>query len=186
MAEDESRLSFYGISLPWLPVVLIYQLPVLFFLLLASTRKMQSARLHPLSKPEAIAAMLTFSALVLGGIWKQESYEILEVVALYLLVVPALLLTLMVTPTQAEYYKGLWRAQKQGRARLPWWDDLSVNWVCLAIIAGLLLAAGTIAWSFPGTPSESFAGRRPSGSFPLALATAVLVVAYFGLAFQYF
>jgi hypothetical protein len=186
MAEGENRLSFYGISLPWLPVVLIYQLPVLFFILLAATRKMQSARLHPLSKPEAIAAMLTFAALVLGGIWKQESYEVLEVVALYLLVVPALLLTLMVTPNQAEYYKGLWRAQKQGRAQLPWWDDLSVNWIGLAILAAIVLAAGTIAWSFPGSPSPSYIGNRSWGSFPLALATAVLVVAYFGLAFQYF
>ena len=186
MAEGEQRFSFYGLSLPWLPVVLIYQLPVLFFILLASTRKMQSARLHPLSKPEAIAAMLTFAALVLGGIWRQETYDILEVWALYLLVVPALLLTLMVTPNQAEYYKGLWRAQKQGQARLPWWDDLSVNWVCLAIIAGIVLAAGTIAWSFPGVPSQSFTGSLPWESFPLAVATGVLVVAYFGLAFQYF
>ncbi|MGP0062274.1 MAG: hypothetical protein ACLQGP_01565 [Isosphaeraceae bacterium] len=186
VAEGEMRFHFYGISLPWLPVVLIYQLPLLFFILLASTRKMRSARLHPLSKPEAIAAMITFAALVLGGIWERESYEVLEVVALYLLAAPALMLALMVTPNQSEYYKGLWRAHKLGRGRLPWWDDLSVNWVGLAIIAGIVLAAGTIAGAFPGQTAPSFAGGAPAGSYPLALATAVLVVAYFGLAFQYF
>ena len=72
MAEGERRLDFFGLSLPWLPVVLIYQLPLLFFLLLASTRKMRSARLHPLSKPQSIAAMVTCAAMVLGGIWKRE------------------------------------------------------------------------------------------------------------------
>jgi hypothetical protein len=184
LAEGEQRMSFYGISLPWLPVVLLYQLPFLFFILLASCRKMQSARLHPLSKPQAIVAMVTFAALILGGIWRQEQYDVLGIVALYLLTVPAILLTMMVTPNQAEYYKGLWRAQKQGRNRLPWWDDLSINGVALALIAGIVLAAGTMAWSFPGATSPGYG--RPQGSFPLALATAVLVVAYFGLALQYF
>jgi hypothetical protein len=184
VAEGEQRLSFYGLSLPWMPVILLYQIPLLFFVLLASCRKMQSARLHPLSKPQAIVAMVTVTALVLGGIWKQEGSEYLEVVALYLLTIPAILLTMMITPSQAEYYKGLWRAQKQGRNHLPWWDDLSINWVGLVLIAGIVLAAGTIAWSFPGPRSPTWSG--PWGSYPLALATAVLVVAYFGLGLQYF
>ena len=184
LAEGDQRMSFYGLSLPWVPVILLYQLPFLFFILLACCRKMQSARLHPLSKPQAIIAMVTFAVLVLGGIWRQEEYDILEIVALYLLVIPAILLTLMVTPNQAEYYKGLWRAQKQGRNRLPWWDDLSINGVSLALIAGIVLAAGTVAWSFPGVTVTRYG--RPSGSLPLALANAVLVVAYFGMAFQYF
>ncbi len=184
LAEGEQRMSFYGLSLPWVPVILLYQLPFLFFILLACCRKMQSARLHPLSKPQAIIAMVTLAGLVLGGIWRQEAYNILEVVALYLLVVPAIMLIMMVTPNQAEYYKGLWRAQKQGRNRLPWWDDLSINGVALALIAGIVLAAGTIAWSFPGESEPNYG--RPRGSLPLALATAVLIVTYFGLALQYF
>ena len=78
LAEGEQRLSFYGLSLPWLPVILLYQLPFLFFILLACCRKMESARLHPLSKPQSIVAMVTFAALVLGGIWRQEDYEYLR------------------------------------------------------------------------------------------------------------
>jgi hypothetical protein len=184
--ENDHRLSFFGVSLPWLPVALLYQLPVLFFLLLAATRKMESQRLHPLSKPQAIVAMLTFATLILGGIWRQEGYEVYEVAALYLLVVPAILLTIMITPSQAEYAKGLHRALKQGRTRLPWWDDLSVNWITLAILATIVLVAGTLAGSVSAGTSDVWIASRGMGSYPLALAAAVLTVAYFGLASQYF
>ncbi len=184
MVEHDHRLSFFGLSLPWLPVVLLYQLPLLFFILLASTRKMESGRLHALSKPQGIVAMLVFSTLVLGGIWRKDFYEIYEIAALYLLAIPALLITLVITPSQAEYAKGLYRAQRQGKTRLPWWDDLSVSWITLILLAGIMLGAGTLAGSVavgdsPQTP-------RPLGPYPLALAAAVLTVAYFGLAFQYF
>ncbi len=146
---------------------------------------MESARLHPLSKPQAIVAMLTFATLVVGGIWRKADYEIYQIAGLYLLGIPALLLTMMFTPTQADYAKGLYRAQKQGKTRLPWWDDLSLNWVGLVLIAGIVLAAGTIAGTVAaGTPSPS-AFQKP-GPYPLALAAAVLTVAYFGLAFQFF
>jgi hypothetical protein len=101
LVEGENRLSFYGVSLPWLPVVLLYQSPTLLFLFLAARRKMQSARLHPLSKPQAIVAMLICGVLVLGGIWRQDDYDIKQIVAVYLLAVPAILLITMVTPNQA-------------------------------------------------------------------------------------
>jgi hypothetical protein len=184
--EGERRLDFFGISLPWLPVLLLYQLPILFFLMLACTRKMESQRLHPLSKPQAIAAMATFATLVLGGIWRREDYQAYALAALYLLAVPAIMLTLMITPTQAQYAKGLFRARKYGRTRLPWWDDLSVNWVGLVILAVVVLVAGTLAGSVAAGPSDSWANGRPNGPYPLALAAAVLTVAYFGLALQYF
>ncbi len=59
-----------------------------------------------------------------------------------------------------------------------------MNWVALALIAGIVLAVGTIAGTFPGVTSPAYG--RSWGSYPLALATAVLVVSYFGLALQYF
>lgn len=185
--EGEHRLNFFGVSLPWLPVVLLYQVPLLFFLLLSATRKMESQRLHPLSKLQAIGAMLTFATLILGGIWRQEGYEVFQVAALYLLGVSALLLTMMVTPTQAEYIKGLYRARKQGKSRLPWRDDLSVNWLCVVIVAGIVLVAGTIAGSAAATgPPAPWLVNREKGPYPLALAAAVLTVAYFGFGLQTF
>jgi hypothetical protein len=186
MVEHDNRLGFFGLSLPWLPVVLLYQLPLLFFILLASTRKMESARLHALSKPQGIVAMLVFSTLVVGGIWRKDDYEIYEIAALYLLTIPALLVTLVITPSQAEYAKGLYRAQRQGKTRLPWWDDLSVSWITLVLLAGMMLGAGTLAGSVAaGAPSPHWQPATTT-TFHLALAAAVLTVAYFGLAFQYF
>lgn len=186
VVESDRRLSFFGVSLPWLAVILLNQLPILFFLLLAATRKMESQRLHPFSRPQAIVAMSTFAILVLGTIWRQDDYEVYQMAALYGLTIPAILLTMMITPSQPEYIKGLHRALKQGRTRLPWWDDLSVNWICLVILAGIVLVAGTIAGTAAaGAPDPRILAQN-RGPYPLALAEAVLTVAYFGLALQYF
>ncbi len=184
--EQDNRLDFYGVSLPAVPVLLLYQFPFLFFLLLAGTRKMESPRLHSVTKPQAIVAMVVFSALTLGMIWRKPDFEPYAIAALYLFAVPALVLTLIVAPTQAEYAKGLYRAQKLGKTRLPWWDDLSVSWLTVVILAGIILAFGTAVTTLAtGTPSQ-FPGFREPGSYPLALAITVLTVAYFGLGYQYF
>jgi hypothetical protein len=111
----------------------------------------------------------------------------LEIVALYLLVITGLLLIMMVTANHAEYSKGLWRALRQGRKQLPWWDDLSLNRPFLAIACTIVLTTATLALSAPGGASAAMAASGDSlGADPLAVATGVLVVAYFGLAYQYF
>ena len=68
--------DFFGLSLPWLPVVLLYQLPgpVLPPPGLPPGRCSRPA--PSLSKPQAIAAMLTFATLVLGGIWQRGDSEV--------------------------------------------------------------------------------------------------------------
>jgi hypothetical protein len=179
-------MTFFGVSLPWLPVVLLYQMVTLFFLLLAATRKMESQRLHPLSRPQAIVAMLTFATLILGGIWQKDGYEIYQVASLYLLPAPALMFIMMITPSQTEYAKGLYRAQKHGRTRLPWWDNLSVNWLCVVILAAIVLVAGTLVPTMAAGTSLPGLAARTQGRYPLALAAAVLTVVYFGFALQYF
>ena len=148
---------------------------------------MDSERIHPLSKPQAIAAMAVATVLVLGGIWKRDEYEVLDVVALYLLVVAAILLIVMVTPTQAEYVKGSGERRSKARPDLP----LVGRPVAEPGLPGRSRARS--CWRprpSPGTRSrESRSGRcqrAQVGSFPLAIATGVLVVAYFGLALQYF
>jgi hypothetical protein len=183
--DRDPRLSFYGISLPWLAVVLLYQVPVLFFLSLASRRKMDSERLHPFSKPQAIMAMAVLGLLVLGGIWELTDVEYLAVVVLYVLAIVAILLTTAVTPSQAESYKGLWRAHKQGKASLALWDDLSLNRPFLAVVCAILLITATIAWN---RLRGEYLGRNLvfREAFPLAIADGVVVVAYFGLALQFF
>jgi hypothetical protein len=187
MFSEDGRLTFFGQSLPWLTVVLLYVASMLFFVFLAARRKMGSERIHPLSKLQAIAAMAVVSVLALGAIWQREEHDALEIAALYALVVTAIPLILMVTPNRPEYSKGLWRALKEGRTNLSWWDDLSLNRIFLAILCAIVLAAGTVAWHDAGAPVIGWQLRSTtSGHFPLAIATGVLVVAYFGLAHQYF
>jgi hypothetical protein len=183
--ESEPRLDFFGISLPWLAVLLLYQLPTLFFLPLAARRKMDSERFHPFSKLQALAAVATLGVLMLGGIWNLTDFDDLTIVVLYALVFVGLLLTTTVTPTQAEYYKGLWRAHKLGKPRLSLWDDLALNRPFLAIACTLVLCTSTIAWNQLSRSSPG-GNRIVRQAYPLAIANGVIVMAYFGLALQFF
>ncbi len=185
IVDREPRLSLFGVSLPWLAVVLLYEALMLFFLFLASRRKMESERLHPFSKPQAVAAMATLGVLLAGAVWDLADFEAIAVLVLYLLVIIGILLTLTVTPTQAEYYKGLWRAVKQGRSSLSFWDDLAPNRPFLLVVCALVLVTATIAWRQLGGPAGGSSSPLRE-AFPLAIANGVLVVAYFGLAHQFF
>ena len=85
--DDDGRLTFFGVSLPWLAVVLFYIGGVLCFIYLAARRKMGEEKIHPLSKPQAIAALATLSLLMLGGIWRVDDNGVVQIVVLYLLVI---------------------------------------------------------------------------------------------------
>ena len=111
MADLDQQLKFFGIELPWLAVTLIYVSTALFFTFLAAHRRMGSERIHPLSKVQGISAVLATSILCVGGIWRQESYDVLEVVALYFLVATSIVAIVMVTPSQPEYVTGLLREE---------------------------------------------------------------------------
>ena len=185
--DGDARLEMFGYPLPWLAVVLAFIIVPLFFTYLAARRKMASERIHPLSKPQAIAALVSVGFLSLGATWQQEDPEPLRIGTLYVLAVTAMVVTVMVTPTEAEYVQGLWRAHKLGRPGLLWWDDLALNRTFLAIAAGIVLATTSIAWS-AGQPSEIEIryAETTQRAYPLACAAGVLVVVYFGLARQYF
>jgi hypothetical protein len=187
LVDMDLRLTFFGISLPWLAVVLLHLAVVLYFIYLAARRKIGSERIHPLSKPQAIAALASLAVLLVGTIWRREEFVTLEIATIYLLVITAILLIVMVTPNLPEYDKGLWRARRMGLAHLPWWDDLSLNRVFLAIACAIVLATATFATGGAAeSPSIGLRSNGDGGSFPLAIAAGVLVVAYFGLAHQYF
>ncbi len=185
IVDREPRLSLFGFSLPWLAVVLLYEASILFFLFLATCRKMESERLHAFSKPQAVAAMSTLGTLLAGGVWNLTDFEAIALVVLYLLVIIGIMLTVTVTPTQAEYYKGLWRAAKQGRPNLSFWDDMSPNRPFLVVVCTIILVAATIAWQQLGSPGAGISSPVKA-AFPLAIANGVLVVAYFGMAHQFF
>ena len=92
---------------------------------------------------------------------------------------------LMVTPTQAEYIKGLLRAGSRAMTHLSPWDDLSLNRLFLAILCAILLVTGTIIWRAAIAAPMALPPAAVS-NYPMGIAMSVLVVAYFGLAMQYF
>jgi hypothetical protein len=185
IVEGEPRIDFYGISLPWLAFFLLYEAPLLLFFFLAARRKMDSERLHALTKPQAALAMATVGVLITGAIWNQFQYEILAVALLYVLVIIGIMLSGLVTPSQAEYVKGLRRAMKLGWPRLSRWHDLAPNRIVLLVICLIVLVTATVAWNRLRGDGNGALGPVHS-AFPLAIANGVLVVAYFGLAAQYF
>jgi hypothetical protein len=181
-----ARISFYGWDLPWLAVVVMHESAVLFFIYQACVRRMASERIHVLSKPQATAAIGALSFFVMGDAWHREAAPPFMLAILYVSVIAAILLILMVTPNQAEFMKGLWRARKLGRRHLSVWHDLSLNRVFLAIACAAVLATATFAWGVVIEVSSTYFGSTDLKGYPMAIATSVLVVAYFGLAMQYF
>ena len=115
LVDTDLRLHFYGISLPWLTVVLVahggrpvFHLP---------GRAAQDGLGADPSSLEATVDRRSgdrWRSLLVGTIWRRDEYALLEVVTLYLLVVTAIVLILMVTPNRAEYDKGLWRRARRG------------------------------------------------------------------------
>lgn len=182
--DVEYRLPLFGFSIPWLLFVLLDEAALLVFIILAALRKMRSERLHALSKPQAMAMLLAVAALVLGGMWNQAEVNLVCMILLYTLVTVSCVLTAVVTPDRAEYVKGLLRARKQGRSRVHWWNDLAWNRGFLLVVCSVVLASTSFALNVGADPMGYPAVRLPS--MPLAIANGVLVVAYFGLALQYF
>ena len=140
--EQADRLTFYGISLPWLAVVLLYQIAVLFFVYLATRRRMESDRIHPLSKPQAIAALATLAVLALGGIWGLDDFDVLAIGFLYVLVVISILLAHDGHAQSVRVSERSMARRKQGRTHLPAWDDLALNRLFLVIACAIVLAVG--------------------------------------------
>lgn len=197
---EAPTIGFFGAHLPWLAFLLIYALPLIFFLMLASVRKMKSERSHPFTKPEALAALAIEAALVLGAVWSGHDLPYLPLFVIYATASIALVLIITITPNLGEFTKGFRRAEREGKRHVGYWDDLAPNRVAVVALCGIVLLASTIAWYFiaPGPfgpawapPPAAFGGppvvvadRAPWFTIPIAVA--VLSVAEFGLALQFF
>ena len=190
-------LAFFTVPLPWLAFVALYDLPLLFFLMLASVRKMRSERAHAFTKREALIALGVEALLILGAVWDAHDFAYLPLFVTYTTAGVALVLILTVTPNLGEFTKGFRRAEREGKTHVSYWDDLALNRVVVIALSGVVLLAPTVAWYFicrppfppawtapPGFGAPLGGQREPSYSVPIAVA--VLAVATFGLALQFF
>jgi hypothetical protein len=195
-SDEPETLSFFGKDLPWLVVLMIYQVPALVFLFLASRRKMASDRAHVLSKLEAVCCLAVVMVLLLGGFWGTitsvpvaNAREILDtslfgLAILYILSAAACILAATITPSAGEYAKGLRRAEKLGRSRVGYWNDFALNRVALTALCAIVLIGPSIVAA--KLRPEAVPPGRTDVNLSLPIATGVLVVAYVGLAMQYF
>ncbi len=186
-AIDEYPIGhFFDIPLPWLLIMALDLLPVIGFFLVASTRRLASERAHPLSKPQAVAALATGAVLLLGGLWTFEAFEFYwTLLVLYALIVGSIVLISAVTPGRDEFIKGVRKAAKEGRKYPSVWSDRGLNRIGLFCLCGVVLVASTVAWRTIERPI-SWASQNVPLSYSLPIAIGVLVVAYFGLALQFF
>jgi hypothetical protein len=179
---------FYFMDLPWLVAVLIYGLPSLFFLMLASVRKMRSERAHLLTKPQAIACMATFSFLLLGGLFGQVDSPGTTLVPLYMLAAFGCMLMTTITPNLGEFTKGARRAEREGRRSIGWTSDMGLNRTAVLILSLFVLIIPTVAWYFieAAVPFQARVWQSEAPNYSISIATAVLTASYFGLALQFF
>ncbi|OJW12356.1 MAG: hypothetical protein BGO49_21100 [Planctomycetales bacterium 71-10] len=186
LLDVDYRLEFFGFSLPWVAFVVLHVSALLAFVMLAALRKMESERLHGLTKRQALAAMAAFSVLAVGGMGNWPANGGPQLTALYALTVIAIVLISLTTPTQAEYARGLRRARKQGESGPPVLDDAAPNRPIIAAIGTVLLAAGSLIGMAMVDDPMMWRGMPKAASFPHSVAYATIVAAYFGLGLQYF
>ena len=179
LAEEDVRLNFFGLPLPWLVFVLIYFIAVIAITFLAVRRKMESERQSSLSKPQALGAATMLGLLILGGAGNINDLTVRAVVVLYALAIVGVVLASVVTPSRNRYIQGLWRSHKLEIAEPSAWSDDALNRPFLACLCAVLMAVATITLG-------GGRGQFEPATSSLAIALPVLVVAYSGLAIQFF
>lgn len=174
-------IPFFGLAVPWYLFVVFYLGVFLGFLFLACARRMRSDSAHIYTKAEAVAAMFTAGVLLLGAFWGYPDGSYLVLAMIYVETVLACVLISTVTPSQAEYVRGLRRSLHRGRRRPSPWSDEGTNQVATILICALVFLGPTILW-------EASQHRNDGGpsSDALTIAIGVFVAAYFGFGLQYF
>jgi hypothetical protein len=164
LREENPSLNFFGLMVPWLGWMLLYQLPVLGFLGLAATRKMAADRAHALSKAQALGCMAVLTVLTVGGFWRVSRLfsptaptlvgpaEVIAFGAVYGLMLAAMVLAVPITPDAGGYTRGVRRALREGRTRPGPWEDAGANRLALLGLCALVLVGATAVVSTVGRP----------------------------------
>ncbi len=180
--DEPGKLNFFGFFLPWIAFLALYEGTALFFLLIASTRKMRAERAHAYSKPLALGFMGSAVTLALGAFWSLPTGNGYVVPScIYLFTIVGLILATTVTPDLGEYLKGIRRALRSDHRRAPIFSDAASNQFVMYGLAGLTAMGSTIAW-------EAIEGMPEGGryAYSQAVALGTFVVAYYGFGLQYF
>jgi len=172
--------TFFGAPWPLVIQSLIYQLPVLAFLLLAAVRRMSSERAQPYSKPAAVLLLIVLSVLAMGGLFGHADVTPAGAMPLVLCVmlVGAGVASLAVTPDWLAYSAGMRRAARGGVTRPgPWSDDAS-NKIVVTVMAAVTALAGALVAGLVRGDTDEISWD--------SVAVAAAAVLAFGFALQWF
>ncbi len=185
LIDESPTLGFFWFQLPWLVVLALDLFPAIGFLLTAASRKIASERAPALTKPQAIACLVTGQFLLVGTLWNVGWFGYYALGVLYSTMAAAFVLTLTITPNLGEYTKGVRKAVRAGRSHPSPWSDRGLNRLALVCLCASVLVGPTVAWQVIEKPAP-WASQMGEVSYSLPIAIGVFVVAYFGLALQYF
>src|SRR5262249_34892379 len=147
LQANDATIDFFGLPVPWLAFLVLYEATAVGFLFVASVRKMRSERAHAYSKPLSLACMATITVLTLGALWTTaRGLDFTVVGVLYGLAFAAVVLIAPITPDRREYIKGLLRAEMLGRRRPSPWSDAGTNRLAVVLLCTLVFAGATITW----------------------------------------
>ncbi|MGZ0169126.1 MAG: hypothetical protein ACKVHE_06200 [Planctomycetales bacterium] len=181
LPQNAIPATFFGFQFPVFVQSLLYQIPLTVFLVVAATRRMGSATAMFFSKSTALAFLVTFTTLSLGGVIGHANLNATKLVPVlsYIEFLVAVLLILAITPTQGQYQGGARRAKRIGMGRPPMWQDDSSNRTAVFVMASLVL--GTVQIIHTLVPALNIDAR-----FWRTAGTAAAVIAYFGFVTQYY
>ena len=179
-ARLDPDAKFFGVPVALVFQTLLCQASIFIFLFIAASRRFRSGRLPLFSKPQAFFFMALLSFLTLGLLWESSGLTLILSIS-YFLTFSAVWLMSTVTVPIGEFNKGLQRAHKKGRSRIPTWSDLASNKLVVLTLALLLLGATLLVMFFAPMPRVNF---RFSPWPPLILG--MLTILSYGWAGQYF
>ena len=139
-------LDFFGVPLPRIVFMTLYQGAATTFFLIAATRKMRADRAMTFAKWEALVCMATVVALVLGAFWTAKGMPFVVPTLLYVFVIAGVILANTITPNLGDYVKGVRRARRLNHRRAPVLSDYASNLWAVIGLAGWVAVGATIAW----------------------------------------
>jgi hypothetical protein len=188
---DENAFQFFNISMPYIAVQAIVQVPLIALLFGAALRRISRPERPKFSKSQALALVVYLYFLFIGATIVflpgntpgTEAYGgdyslWILITFMYCAMFAGMITGAGATPSRLTYVKGLRRARKKGKGRVAWFDDHASNAPWLMSYCVVTLAAYAVFYSF--VPIEQYLRQA------IALLVTILYVLSFLAALEVF
>lgn len=177
-------VTFFGLSLPYAVQSLIYQFPVICFLMMPAVRRMRSADAMLYSKPVATAFLVTLAVLNFGGLIGREKIELALIVPMLCFAncIMGAVLIACITPDRGKFRNHLRRSYKQNMLRPSLTADESSSRSVVIMFGLVTYGVAQAAMSLKPAPQ----GQPFDFNLLIPVATAVATILHYGFALQFF